>query len=147
MLMHSSRNIYYQQKLAYLESIMDTLVFDILICRKWLGNNHKQYATLTCIFFWTKKCNLKCPNLKIHNKIYRNVSFLNTSPKMPGRPLLHYTSMGNLCMFNNSYLASRKICDPSLGDNVCAKTKWQEGVTQDALSCHLVCYPKSTSFV
>ena len=41
-----------------------------------------------------------------------------------------------LCAFNNSSLAWRKICDPSLDINLSDKTKWQKGVTQCAVSCH-----------
>ena len=64
---------------------METLVFDILICWKWLGTNHKQIvrfnATLTCSIM-DDKCNLQCRKLKIHSRIYRNVSFFNTLPKI-----------------------------------------------------------------
>ena len=31
-----------QKIMEYLESTMETVVFDILICWKWLGTNHKQ---------------------------------------------------------------------------------------------------------
>ena len=30
------------QNMEYLEITMETLVFDILVCWKWLGTNHKQ---------------------------------------------------------------------------------------------------------
>ena len=45
-----------------------------------------------------------------------------------------------LCVFNNSLLASNKICEQSLDNNLGAKTKWQKGVTQGAVSCHLASF-------
>ena len=51
-----------------------------------------------------------------------------------------------LCVFNNSLLASRKICDRSSDNNLGAKTTWQKDVTQCAVYCHLVSYRKSVIY-
>ena len=55
--------------------------------------------------------------------------------------------MGILCVYNNPLFASRQICDRSPDNNLSAKTKWQNGVTQGAVYSHLASYRKSSSFV
>ena len=50
-------------------------------------------------------------------------------------------------MFHNSLLKWRKVINWSPDNNLSAKTKWRNDVTQDAVSCHLLSYRKSASFV
>ena len=83
-----------------------------------IQNKHYDYnATLACSVM-DEEFNLLCPELKLHNRIYRNVSFVNTSPKISHsvQAVHHCESMGILCVLNNSSLSSRKICD-RLPDN------------------------------
>ena len=51
-----------------------------------------------------------------------------------------------MCVFNNSLLVSRKICDRSPDNNLGAKNKMTEVVTQYAVYCLLVSYRKTASF-
>ena len=67
--------------------------------------------------------------------------------QLPGYPSLRCESMGILHVFNNSLLASCKICDRFPNNNLNAKTKWQKGATQAAISSHLVSYKKYDTFV
>ena len=60
---------------------------------------------------------------------------------------LHFEYMTILCGLNNSLVASHKIGDRSLNNNLSAKTKWQKGLAQCAVFCRLVSYRKSASFV
>ena len=62
----------------YLENTMKTLVFDILICWNGLAQAANKYYNFHVTHAWCVmdgKCNLQCPKLKLHNWIYRNVSF------------------------------------------------------------------------
>ena len=68
-------------------------------------------------------------------------------PPLPGYPSLHCNYMVILCEFNNSLLIWRKMFDWSPNNILSPKTKWRNGVTQGALSCHLISYRKSASFV
>ena len=80
--------IHYRRNKAYLE----TLVFDFLICWKWLGTNHK----LSRVVVWTK--DQYWPKLKIQNRMwrYRDVSMYNTSLQITTSRVsiitLHHTS-------------------------------------------------------
>ena len=65
----------------------------------------------------------------------------------PWYPSLHCESMKIMCVFNNSLLATRKICHQSHDNNLTAKAKCYNGVTQFAISCRLLSYRKSTSSV
>ena len=56
-------------------------------------------------------------------------------------------SMGILCVFINSLLASCKICNRSPDKKLSAKTKCQKGGTESTLSCHLLSYRKYASIV
>ena len=84
-----------EKSMEYSKSTMKTPVFDISIGWKWLGINHKPVlrfnATLTCSVMDEKR-NSQCPKLEIHNRMDRNVSFLNTSPKISHsfQCILHY---------------------------------------------------------
>ena len=46
--------------------------------------------------------------------------------QLPGYPSLHCGSMGILSVFNNSLLASRKICDRSPDNNLSGKTNGRD---------------------
>ena len=52
-----------------------------------------------------------------------------------------------LCVLSNQLIVSRKIWDRSPDNNLSAKTKWQNGVTQGAVFFHLVSSRKSASIV
>ena len=67
--------------------------------------------------------------------------------KVPRVSIVTLYINGILCMFNNSLLASRKICDRSPDTNLSNKPKCQKGVTQSVVSCQLESYRKSASFV
>ena len=41
------------------------------------------------------------------------------------------------CLFNNSSLASRKICTQSLDNNFSAKTEWLKEVAQRVVFCQI----------
>ena len=73
--------------------------------------------------------------------------FVWNIPPLPGYPSLHCKSMVILCEFNNSLLTWRKMFDWSPNNILSPKTKWRNGVTQGALSCYLISYRKSASFV
>ena len=48
---NSQKNYTTGKNIEYLESTMETLVFDILVCLQWLGTNHTFCdfnVTLTC---------------------------------------------------------------------------------------------------
>ena len=76
--------IHFQPKnTEYLESTMEALVIEILICRKYLCTNHKYCdfnASLMCGVM-EEKYNLQCPKLQIHSAGSNNVWIFNTSPK------------------------------------------------------------------
>ena len=84
---------------------------------RWRAINHKQYCDFdksSLCSVMDDKCNLQCPKLKMHNRIYRNVSFLILRFKCPstsGYASLHCESMDILCVLNISLLASSKIGD------------------------------------
>ena len=77
-----------------------------------------------CDFNATAKCsvmdekyNLQCPKLIIHNRMFRNMSFFNISPKISYSIQYIHPYIVNLWKFlsilNHSLLASRKIYDRS----------------------------------
>ena len=151
-------HIYYTtvKNIRYLESTMETPVFDILICWKWLGTNittNKYYdfdATHTCSVK-DDKCNLQCPTLKIHNKVYKNMLLFSilgltfsTTSRVPSLHCYIYWYFIHVLWF---LLVWRKIWDRSQDSNLRAKTKWQNCVTQRVVSCQLVSERKYTSFV
>ena len=57
-------------------------------------------ATLTCSVL-DEKYNFQYSKLKIHNKLYSNVSFLLRCLTCPGYPSLHWESWKILCVFND----------------------------------------------
>ena len=72
--------IHYQiEIMEYLEGTMETLVFDILICWKCLGIKHKQVLLLNAALMCSvmgAKYNFESTKFKIHNRLFRKVSFL-----------------------------------------------------------------------
>ena len=71
--------------MEYLQSTLGTFVFDIFICWKLLGSNHKLASMMTLIS--TLSCSVtdekyksQCSKLKIHKRMYNNVSRFSTSP-------------------------------------------------------------------
>ena len=99
--------IHYWQKLKYREITMETLAFNVFICWNGLAPTADivTLIQLQRVVLWKKKCNLRCPKFKMHNRIYRNVSFLMHRLKFPT------FSMGILCVSNYSLLTSRTMCE------------------------------------
>ena len=64
-------------------------------------------------------CNLQCPKLTKHNRIYRDVSFsMSKLPTTSRVPTITFWICGNVVyVFNDPLLASHKICDRS-PDNI-----------------------------
>ena len=98
-------------------------------------------TTLMCSCI-NEKCNLQCPKLNMQNRMYRSVSFFNTSLKIPHDfQGIHHciVNLWNIVRaFNNGLLASHKICYRLPYNNLSDKTKWQKGVAQAAAFCHFV---------
>ena len=68
--------------MEYLESSIETLVYDILFAFEWLGINHKQAFYCNATFtqsVMVDKCNLQSPEFKIQKG---NISFCYTLPKI-----------------------------------------------------------------
>ena len=78
---------------------------------------------------------------KLHNRIYRNVSFVNTSPKISHSVQVVHNRIVNLWEFCVCsiirYCHHAKFATDCRITILSAKTKWQIGVTQDAVFCHL----------
>ena len=123
-----SSYVHYRQKLEYLKeqwqySYCSVFHFLEIVCHQSQTNIATSVQlSCTCRVVDETK-NTQCPKWKMHNIIYRNVSFCNTSPKITpnSRVSLHWESMRILCIFNNSFLVSRKIYDLSPNNNLQAK--------------------------
>ena len=82
--------------------------------------NHFWEFNLLCNVM-NEKWDLQCPQLKMHDRISRTVSFLTLCLKFSGYPSLQGESMGILCLFDNLLLASHKSCGQSSAYNFNAK--------------------------
>ena len=92
---------------------METLVFDILICWKWLGANHNHnFNAFLMHSVGGEKYNLQSPKLKLHKIIYGDLLFFNTSHEIShsfqGYTLLFCKSVGMLYVLSNYLLVSRR---------------------------------------
>ena len=126
---YSLRNIGHFVSASMLGSYYPLLVYMErgVFCWKWFGTNHRQVfdfnAPLTCSVM-DEKYNLQCPKLKIHNRIYRNVSFFNTSSSISYnlRGMYHYiVNLSKLYVnFIIRYCHDAKFCDRLLDNNLSA---------------------------
>ena len=115
--------------------------------RVWFAGNGLPPTTklvvliqLPCVVLWRK---MQCSKLKIHNRIYTNVSFFILRPTHPTASRISMNALwiyGNLNVFNNYFtlLASRKICDWLPDNNLSAETIWHKVVTQGVGSCRIL---------
>ena len=104
-------------------------------------------------------CNLKCRldcryspqnifNAKNFNTHKKPISLLNVPICTHGMQRTWWPEAGTIIVTGpHSLLASHRIYERSPHNNLNAKTKWQKGVTQGAVSCHLVSLRKYASFV
>ena len=91
-----------------------------------------QYATLTCSVI-DEKCNLQSSKSKIHNRIYRNVSFFKTSEfsklKLPSASTVSLITLwiyGNFMYSIIRYWYHAKFVDRSPDNNLSAITKYRK---------------------
>ena len=94
------------RKCGIFGNTMEMLMFDLLICWKYPGTNHRQKCCdvnaipMCSVMEWNVY--LQCLKLKIHGRIYSNASFLNTLLKTSHtfQGIHHYiVNLGKLCVY------------------------------------------------
>ena len=130
--------------IEYLESAIKHSYMAWWFARNGLTPTTNKYGdfevTLICCAM-DEKWNLQCPKFTIHNRMYKKLSFFNTPPRISNnfQGIHHYNvNLWKLC--GCSLIRYRHHANLVNGRRITiwALKTWQKGVTQGAVSCHLV---------
>ena len=119
-----------------------------------LAPTTNKYCDFTTTITWNvmdEKCNLQCRKIKIHNTIYRNVSFFNILPKISNSfQGIHHYNVSPWNLFGYSLIHYWHHAEFSTNRQITVWGLLQNGWKvwlKDEISCCLASQPKSASLV